>query len=74
MDEPMNDTATYGKILVNFGQNGSFLNLCRKSETVNFTTDTTVGLKQKLAYCNEQILRKIQKPPFFGIWGQKGQF
>ena len=33
------------------------------------------GLNKKLAYSNELISRKKQKkPPFLGIWGQKGQF
>ena len=56
-----------------FGQNGSFLNLRRKSETVIFRLQI-LGLKQNIANSKERIARKMRKPPFVGIWGQNGQF
>ena len=48
-DKRLNDIARYGQIWVNFGQNGSFLNLSRKSETVICFQLQRRGLKQRIS-------------------------
>ena len=60
-DKRMSDIARYGQIWVNFGQNGSFLNLSRKSETFICFQLQILGLKQKIANSKELIARKMRK-------------
>ena len=65
MDERMNHIARYGQIWFNFDQNGSFLNLHRKSETVIFQLQR-LGLKQQavsrgLSTSDHFLAKKLSK-------------